>query len=169
MAGKVTDLSTTRGTVSQNFSIRVRGAARDDVAAVAKLAHELALHVADPDPGLDTAALVEICFAADPWCEIFVAEFNEEIVGFACFCRRFEAHTRQCSLWVSDLVVTRHWRGRGIGRSLLDAVKARGRELGATTIGLEVWHANQSAMTFYSQNGSVRLDDRFLLQIELAG
>ena len=75
--------------------MKIRQAIPEDMAAVAELSRELAAHVNDPDPGSDASRLLDCGFGPDRWFECFVAEDGNRIVGFALFCRRFEAHTRE--------------------------------------------------------------------------
>jgi predicted N-acetyltransferase YhbS len=107
----------------------VRQASRADMAAVAELSRELAAHVNDPDPGPDAAMLLDCGFGPDRWFECLIAEDENRVVGFALFCRRFEAHTREKRLWLGDLCVTGVKRRDSIGHALIAAVQARAAEL----------------------------------------
>jgi ribosomal protein S18 acetylase RimI-like enzyme len=117
--------------------------------AVAELSRELAAHVDDPDPGSDASLLLDCGFGPDRWFECHVAEDGNRIVGFALFCRRFEAHTRERRLWLGDLCVSRDQRHRGIGRALVAAVQTRATELGCAAVDLELARGNDVARSFY--------------------
>jgi len=54
---------------------------------------------------------------------------------------------------VDVLGVTRIWRGRGIGRRLMEAAHEWAREQGATRMYLNVWEANSDALAFYETLG----------------
>lgn len=54
---------------------------------------------------------------------------------------------------VSDLVVAREFRGRGIGKRLLGEAEVWARNHGATSIELWVYEFNQSARRFYEALG----------------
>src|SRR5271165_1012619 len=103
----------------------VRQASRADMSAIAELSRELAAHVDDPDPGSEASLLSDCGFGSERWFECLVAADSDRIVGFALFCRRFEAHTRQKRLWLGDLCVTADRRGDGVGRALIAAVESR--------------------------------------------
>jgi GNAT superfamily N-acetyltransferase len=124
--------------------------------AVARLARELAFHVADPDPGAGTADLLKLGFGEGNWFDCLVAETDTCIVGFALYCKRFEAHTRSRKLWLADLVVSEQHRGRGVGRLLMEALKQRANRLGCDGIALELWAENKSALAFYEKVGALR-------------
>lgn len=127
----------------------IRQALPDDAAVIADLSRELAAHVEDPDPGSDISLLLACGFGAERWFECLVAEEDGRIVGFALFCRRFEAHTRQKRLWLGDLCVARDQRRHGIGRALIAAVQARAVELGCAAVDLELACNNHAARAFY--------------------
>lgn len=52
-----------------------------------------------------------------------------------------------------NLTVDPGWQGRGWGRALLEAVKARARALGCLHLLLEVRHSNHRAIRLYRNNG----------------
>ncbi len=54
------------------------------------------------------------------------------------------------------MLVAAPWRGRGVGKKLLDACLAWARESGAHKICLEVWPHNAAAIALYEKNGFVR-------------
>jgi putative acetyltransferase len=53
------------------------------------------------------------------------------------------------------MMVARPWRGRGIGRALLDAAARWARQAGAHKMWLEVWPHNAAAIGLYRQFGFV--------------
>ncbi len=132
----------------------IRRARASDLPQLAGLARHLAAHVGDADPGLDTQALLECGFGADPWFECLVALADERVVGFALYGRRFEAHTRSRGLFLADLCIEPECRGSGLGRRLLEAVQARAAELACTVIHFELARGNRSAQAFYARLGA---------------
>ena len=128
------------------------------MAAVAELSRELAAHVNDPDPGSDASLLLDCGFGPDRWFECFVAEDGNRIVGFALFCRRFEAHTREKRVWLSDLCVAEDRRRDGIGCALVAAVQARAAELSCAAVDFELARGNNLARSFYKYLKAVVCD-----------
>src|SRR3954447_15901996 len=55
--------------------------------------------------------------------------------------------------FVYDIAVESDQRGRGYGRSIMDACAARARELGATRVGLQVAGHNEVARRLYASLG----------------
>jgi GNAT superfamily N-acetyltransferase len=127
----------------------VRPALPEDARAIAALSRELAAHVGDPDPGADPAVLLECGFGPERWFECLVAVEGERILGFALFCRRFEAHTRQRRLWIGDLCVAQGQRRHGVGLALVAALRARAASLGCVAIDLELARGNDLARAFW--------------------
>jgi GNAT superfamily N-acetyltransferase len=139
--------------------MKVRQATCADMAEVAELSRQLAAHVDDPDPGADASLLLNCGFGLERWFECLVAEDGNRIVGFALFCRKFEAHTRTRRLWLGDLCVARDNRLSGIGRALIAAVQSRASELGCATVDFELARGNAIARAFYEQLGAAICDD----------
>ncbi|MDZ5663931.1 GNAT family N-acetyltransferase [Nocardioides sp. S-58] len=57
------------------------------------------------------------------------------------------------SAWIYDVEVVAGRRGEGLGRALMDALHEASRDLGATTIGLNVFGHNTTAMRLYDSLG----------------
>jgi ribosomal protein S18 acetylase RimI-like enzyme len=144
---------------TSRITMKIRPAFPHDMVAIAELSRELAAHVKDPDPGSDASELSDCSFGPDRWFECFVAESTNRVVGFAAFCRRFEAHTREKRVWVSDLWVAANQRREGIGRALIAAVQARAAELGCAAVDFDVARGNDTARAFYKHLEAVICKD----------
>ncbi|MGZ1191923.1 GNAT family N-acetyltransferase [Lactobacillus delbrueckii subsp. bulgaricus] len=57
------------------------------------------------------------------------------------------------SLFIDDLCIDSTQRSQGVGRALLDYVKAEAKRLGCYEVTLNVWEGNDSAINFYKKNG----------------
>ena len=55
--------------------------------------------------------------------------------------------------FISDLVVLPAYRGRGLGRALLQKAEEHAHLHGATTLKLEVLAKNEAALTLYKHHG----------------
>ncbi len=55
------------------------------------------------------------------------------------------------TLYIDDLCVDEHLRGRHIGKQLYEAVLQLARETGCYNVTLNVWCLNEGAMRFYEQ------------------
>jgi len=79
---------------------------------------------------------------------------------------------------ILTLAVAPHARGKGLGRALLQAAISRARELGATTMFLEVGADNPAALALYAGLGFAKVGQRkayyegrdaLVLRLPLAG
>lgn len=59
---------------------------------------------------------------------------------------------------VKRMYVAPEWRGRGVGRTLLEALEAEARQLGVTRIVLETGNLQQSALALYRRCGFAVID-----------
>jgi phosphinothricin acetyltransferase len=83
---------------------------------------------------------------------VLVAETSAGVVGWASLnvfnTRRAYEHVADLSLYVE-----RDWRGRGVGRRLLDALVARARELAYHKLVLAAFPWNEAGMRAYGRAG----------------
>jgi copper chaperone CopZ/GNAT superfamily N-acetyltransferase len=133
--------------------MEIREAEAADMPEVAELSRELAAHVGDPDPGADAKLLAECGFGPERWFECLIALVDARIVGYALYCRLFEAHTRAKRLWLGDLYVGQRARGIGVGRALVAALRKRAADLGCDAFSLELARGNDIARSFYESLG----------------
>lgn len=89
--------------------------------------------------------------------KIIVAEIDDEIVGFASILSKVTSEDLddgglEYGL-VSDLVVAKNFRNRGIGRKLLEASESFARERNVKWLRIGVLAANQSADRLYDSMG----------------
>jgi len=84
---------------------------------------------------------------------ILLAFTPERPVGVALCFRGFSTFAARPLLNIHDLAVLPEFRGRGIGRSLLESVEARAREIGCCKLTLEVGKDNERARSLYQRFG----------------
>ena len=102
----------------------------------------------------DEAALAELL--NNPTRPIFVAE-EDRVLGY-CFCILEETANHpvlmdEKALYIDDLCVDEACRGRHVGKLLYEYVCAFARAQHCTTVTLNVWCGNDSAMAFYEKMG----------------
>lgn len=88
---------------------------------------------------------------------VLVAEVGDEPVGLAVAHLMWPApvYAPHLMVWVDDLYVQPGYRGQGVGRALLDALRAWGREKGATDLRAGVLATNPGARRFWAGAGGV--------------
>ncbi len=100
----------------------------------------------DVDPNLAAE------FVADPRHHLAVALDGGQVVGMAS-ALHYVHPDKAPELWINEVgVAESHWR-RGIGRRLLDALLARGRELGCGQAWVATDEGNTAARRLYASAG----------------
>lgn len=87
---------------------------------------------------------------------VFLAFVGNEPAGLATCFRGFSTFTARPLINIHDLVVPQAYRGRGIGRGLLDAVEGKARAIGCCKLTLEVTEGNAVARHLYEDVGFAR-------------
>ncbi len=82
---------------------------------------------------------------------LFTATVGDEAVGIGWFELRQRASG--VSAWIYDIRVDGARRGQGLGRGLLEALHDAARELGATSMTLNVFGDNPTAIRLYETSG----------------
>jgi ribosomal protein S18 acetylase RimI-like enzyme len=94
--------------------------------------------------------------------KVTVAEDAGLIVSVCLWTMTFSSWRGMKGIYVSDLFVMDHVRGRNIGEALLRYTMLEARKLGAGFVKLEVDHANVGAQRFYQRHGFVhKPEDQF--------
>ena len=85
---------------------------------------------------------------------LILLAFDEVIpVGIAVCFVGFSTFMARPLINIHDLAVIPDYRGRGVGRLLLEGVEAKGRELGCCKLTLEVREDNHRAQRLYQRFG----------------
>jgi ribosomal protein S18 acetylase RimI-like enzyme len=87
---------------------------------------------------------------------IFLAFEDEQAVGVAVCFIGFSTFAAKPLINIHDCIVLSEFRGRGVGRHLLEAVEAKACELGCCKLTLEVMDNNHRALRAYEAAGFVR-------------
>jgi ribosomal protein S18 acetylase RimI-like enzyme len=88
---------------------------------------------------------------ASPGMHLWTAVVGDEPVGMGWFELRQRASG--VSAWIFDISVDQGHRGKGYGRALLDALHDAARALGATSMTLNVFGDNATAIRLYESSG----------------
>lgn len=138
----------------------IRAAEPGDEALVLRFVRELAAFEREPDAvKASEADLAVALFGECPAAEAAIAELDGEPVGFALFFHNFSTWTGRRGLYLEDLYVTPHARGRGVGRALLRHFAAIAVERGCARFEWSVLDWNEDAIRFYRALGAVGMDE----------
>jgi GNAT superfamily N-acetyltransferase len=109
--------------------------------------------------------LRESLFGPRPDAEVVIAYAGGEPAGFALFFHNYSTFLAQRGLYLEDLFVKPEFRGRGLGRRLLEhlAKIAVDRQCGRFEWTVLDW--NEPAIGFYRKLGAIPLDDWTIFRV----
>ena len=137
----------------------LRPARADDAPLILALVRELAEYERAPDQCHATeAALRETLFGPAPQAEVVVAEWDGAPAGFALFFHNYSTWEARRGLYLEDLFVRPAFRGRGIGRALLEHLARVAVARGCGRFEWSVLDWNEPAIGFYRALGARPMD-----------
>lgn len=136
----------------------------EDQAALLVLVRELQEHERAVEPLMKPAAEIGTDYIAElqkqivtHGGEILVAEENGSLLGYAAVMFRIPSEDADEVpyeyAYISDVAVTAHKRGRGLGRRLLKECEKMARAAGAERLRISVLSQNQGAKKLYAASG----------------
>lgn len=147
------------------MNLIIRKGEKKDMPSVLSLIKELAVFEKEPDAVKITVNdLLDSGFKEFPEFNIFVAENEGIIIGMALFYNRFSTWDGP-SLHLEDLIVTKEYRGKGVGKALYDKVLAFGLETGKKRVEWVVLDWNKRAVEFYKSTGATIYQEWNICQI----
>ncbi len=141
--------------------ITIRRAEEQDCPSMLDLVRELAAFEKAPhEVNVSLEHFRESGFGHHPVYWAFVAEVNEKIVAFALYYIRYSTWKGQ-RMYLEDILVTENWRGKGIGKMLMDRliVEAKDKQLNGITWQVLDW--NEPAIHFYKKYNA-RFDSEWI-------
>ncbi len=141
-------------------TIRIRSATALDVPAILELIRQLAEYeqlaclVAATEERLR-----EALFGAKPAAEVLLADCEQEVVGLAVFFTTYSTFLARPGIYLEDLYVKPHARGRGAGSALLQRLAGIAVERGCGRLEWEVLNWNAPAIRFYEKLGAQPLHE----------
>ena len=103
--------------------------------------------------------LRETLFGARPAAEVLLAYRDAECAGFAVFFTNYSTFLAQPGIFLEDLYVKPHLRGKGIGLALLKRLAGMAAERGCGRMEWEVLDWNEPSIGFYKKLGAVAMDE----------
>ena len=134
--------------------ILVREAIKSDLTAVGKLLEELA-DAMDSTEGINTEIALKNYerLLNDAGSHFLVAAREGTPVGFINFTVRQTIMHESPSALIDELVVAEEYRGKGVGRQLVQAAIEKCRRLGCCEVEVSTEKTNLKARKFYKQCG----------------
>lgn len=146
----------------------IREARSDDVGDLLRLIFALAEYEHEPDAVMTTEdTLRQSLFGPNPKARAHVAEADGRVVGMAVWFLSYSTWTGRPGLYLEDLFVEPDQRSLGVGRALMDALRALAVELGCARMEWSVLDWNEPAIAFYRSLGAEPMDEWTTWRIEL--
>jgi GNAT superfamily N-acetyltransferase len=98
-------------------------------------------------------------FGPQPAAEVLLAEWNGEWAGFALFFPTYSTFRAQPGIYLEDLFVKPHARGKGLGFALLAELARLAVARGCGRVEWAVLDWNEPSIGFYKRLGAVPLDE----------
>lgn len=133
------------------MNINTRVATKEDCPRLLELINELAVYEKAPEEvTVNLAEFVDAGFGKNPVWKAFVAEENNEILGFALFYTRYSTWKGR-RLYLEDFIVTEAARGNGIGKILFEKVIEEAKNGDYNGMTWQVLDWNAPAINFYNK------------------
>ena len=137
----------------------IRPATAADVPLIFTLVRGLAEYEREPHSvQITEEQLLRDGFGPQPYYECLIAEEDGRPAGFALYFPIYSTWQGP-SLHLEDLFVLPEFRGKGIGKTLLNQVAAAAVKRGCARLQWDVLDWNQPAIDFYHSIGAVMLPD----------
>ena len=142
------------------MSIRIRAAEPKDGPLIYQLVRELAEYERlSHEVDATEQQLVEALFSAQPRLFCDIAEWNGEPTGFALWFLNFSSFRSRFGVYLEDLFVRPAFRGRGLGKALMEKLAERCVHEGWTRFEWAVLDWNKPAIDFYRAIGATVMED----------
>jgi GNAT superfamily N-acetyltransferase len=138
----------------------IRSATEQDVPVILDLIKQLADYERLADRVTATEQrLRDTLFSERPAAEVLLASLEGETVGFAVFFTNYSTFLAKPGLYLEDLFVKPHARGKGIGKALLARLAGIALERDCGRIDWSVLDWNEPSLRFYEALGAAPLTD----------
>ena len=144
-------------TITQN-KVKIRAIKRQDAAEVSVMIKELAAYLRDlgdkTDFRFDSEVLLRDGFGRNRAIWGLIAETDGKAAGYSLYHDGYETDQGSRIIYMTDLYVRPEYRGTGLGRKLIEAVKAAAKKRGAKKMFWTVYAPNHDALKFYRHIGA---------------
>jgi GNAT superfamily N-acetyltransferase len=138
----------------------IRSATEQDIPIILDLIKQLADYERMADRVTATEQrLRDTLFGEHPAAEVLLASLEGETVGFAVFFTNYSTFLAKPGLYLEDLFVKPHARGKGIGKALLARLAGIALERDCGRIDWSVLDWNEPSLRFYEALGAAPLTD----------
>jgi GNAT superfamily N-acetyltransferase len=146
--------------VNAHPQITVRPAAESDLPLILQLIRDLADYERLANQCVATVELLrEHLFGAKPIAEARIGSLDGVPVGFTLFFHNFSTFLSRPGIYIEDIYVQRHARGKGVGKALLGEVARLALQRNCGRLEWSVLDWNEPSIDFYKSMGAVPMSE----------
>ena len=140
--------------------LEIRPATPEDIPEILAFIRELADYEREPQSAVATHAdLLRDGFGPVKRFHCLMAEWEGKPAGFALYFYNYSTWRGHAGIYLEDLFVRPHFRGKGIGKALLSAVAAIAHAEACPRLEWAVLDWNQPAIDFYNSLGATAMSE----------
>ncbi len=140
--------------------LKIRKAEEKDLSNILQLIKELAEYEKLSSEVVATEEILnQSLFGERPYAEILLAEYDGELAGQALFFHNFSTFIGRPGIYLEDLYVRPHLRGKGIGKNLLLALVRLAKERNCGRVEWAVLDWNEPSIKFYKSLGAAPMEE----------
>jgi GNAT superfamily N-acetyltransferase len=133
------------------MEINIRKGFKGDMPAVLTLINELAAYEKLPDEVDNSVEQLERDgFGDDKIFDVFVADVDGEVIGFALYYMKYSTWKGRC-VFLEDLIISEAYRGKGVGAKLFERLMLTCKELQVKRMEWQVIDWNEPGINFYKK------------------
>jgi len=142
-----------------NNKLVIRPAEEKDASDIIKLIKELADYEKLSDMVVVSEDdIMKVVFGKDKFVKILIAEYDGNFAGQALFFNNFSTFLGKPGIYLEDLVVRPKYRGKGIGKALLQKIIDLAKERNYGRVEWSVLDWNEPAIKFYKNIGAEMME-----------
>jgi GNAT superfamily N-acetyltransferase len=146
--------------------LNIRPATPDDIPEILAFIRELADYEREPQSAVATHAdLLRDGFGPEKRFHCLIATWENQPAGFALYFYNYSTWRGHAGIYLEDLFVRPHFRGKGIGKALLSAVAAIAHAEGCPRLEWAVLDWNQPAIDFYNSLGATAMSEWTIMRV----
>lgn len=144
----------------QNNLLVIRKGTEKDVSIILDLIKALADYEKAPNEVIaNEKILLQNLFGDKPYAETLIAEYGGVPAGFALFFHNFSTWVGKPGIYLEDLFVKPHLRGKGIGKKLLVQIAKIAVERNCGRFEWSVLDWNEPSIQFYKNLGAKPMNE----------
>lgn len=146
--------------------IKIRKAVKEDIQIILSLIKELAEYEKlTHEVTANETALNEVLFGERKYAEVIIAEYENQPAGQAIFFHNFSTFKASPGIYLEDLYVRPVYRGKGIGKKLLEEIIIIAKQRKCKRVEWVVLDWNKSAIDFYKSLGAEPMNDWIVFRL----